>query len=259
VEYDEATFDVREPTAARTTPVTWIQDLVDKVARSSLEADLTHLVSFPTRHSTSDHYADAAAWARSQLEAMNYETRSQSVTVNGGASTSVIADKPGGGDAPAGNSTFSAVYIYVGQFVDHDDITLEKSGQPGMAPPVDPDLKPLPLDDIREQTRKVRTGVLELDSVYNFPARRDPEPNGLKMKIGKVTDLGNRSIPFNNFNNLTLLQQWYLGSIALTKRKKHPHTQKHRTKKLNLGPGARRRRPHRERPQERRSWWWRRW
>jgi hypothetical protein len=97
VEYDEATFDVREPTAARTTPVTWIQDLVDKVARSSLEADLTHLVSFPTRHSTSPHYAEAETWARDQLEAMNYETRTQDITLNGSASRNIIAEKPGSG------------------------------------------------------------------------------------------------------------------------------------------------------------------
>src|SRR5215207_3379330 len=90
-----------------------------------------------------------------------------------------------GTDAAAADSTFSAAYTYFGQFVDHD-ITLEKSGQPGMKPPVEPDLTPLPLQDIRDQTRNVRTGVLELDSVYNHPARRDPEPNGLKMKIGKV-------------------------------------------------------------------------
>jgi hypothetical protein len=98
-----------------------------------------------------------------------------------------MADR--GRDAPAGDSTFSAAFTYFGQFVDHD-ITLEKSAQPGMKPPVEEDLEPLPLDDIRDQTRNVRTGVLELDSVYNFPAPRDPEPNGAKMKIGKVSPSG---------------------------------------------------------------------
>src|SRR5918997_3627523 len=74
---NQIVFDVHEPTAARTTPVAWIQDLVDEVARPSLEADLAHLVSFLTRHSTSTHYAEAATWARDQLEAMNYEARAQ--------------------------------------------------------------------------------------------------------------------------------------------------------------------------------------
>src|ERR687897_2335830 len=77
-----------------------------------------------------------------------------------------------GTDAPAGDSTFSAVYTYFGQFVDHD-ITLEKSGQPGMAPPVGANLQPLSLKEILEQVENVRTGVLELDSVYNLPAERD--------------------------------------------------------------------------------------
>jgi hypothetical protein len=97
LEENQIVFDVREPTAARTTPVAWIQDLVDKVARPSLEADLVHLVSFLTRHSTSTRYAEAATWARNQLEAMSYETREQSITLNGSASRNVIADKPGSG------------------------------------------------------------------------------------------------------------------------------------------------------------------
>jgi Peptidase family M28 len=95
LEENQIVFDVREPTAARTTPVAWIQDLVDKVARPSLEADLAHLVSFITRHSTSTHYTEAATWARNQLEAMDYETRAQTITLNGSASRNVIADKPG--------------------------------------------------------------------------------------------------------------------------------------------------------------------
>src|SRR5918998_6207800 len=49
-----------------------------------------------------------------------------------------------GTDAAAGDSTFSAAFTYFGQFVDHD-ITLEKSAQPGMKPPVEEDLEPLPL------------------------------------------------------------------------------------------------------------------
>jgi Peptidase family M28 len=97
LEENQIVFDVREPTAARATPVAWIQAVVDNVARSSLEVDLTYLVSFPTRHSTSTHYAEAATWARSQLEAMNYETRSQNITLNGSASRNIIADKPGSG------------------------------------------------------------------------------------------------------------------------------------------------------------------
>src|SRR5918993_3166513 len=109
-----------------------------------------------------------------------------------------MADR--GGDAEAGDSTFSAAFTYFGQFVDHD-ITLEKSSQPGMKPPVEPDLEPLPLEEIREQTRNVRTGVLELDSVYNFPAPRDPD-NNIKMKLGEVSPSGGRPPGKDDFNDL---------------------------------------------------------
>jgi len=87
-----------------------------------------------------------------------------------------------------GDTNFSAAYTYFGQFVDHD-ITLEKSSQPGMKPPIEPTLEPLPLDDVRNQTRNVRTGVLELDSVHNLPAPRDPN-NNLKMRLGRVSPSG---------------------------------------------------------------------
>jgi hypothetical protein len=106
-----------------------------------------------------------------------------------------------GTDDPAGDlKKLSAAFTYLGQFIDHD-ITLEKSGQPGMAPPVGEDLEPLPLDDIREQTRNVRTGFLELDSVYNLPARRDPE-NDLKLKVGEVQPVGDRPPGKDDFHDL---------------------------------------------------------
>ncbi len=92
---NEVVFDMRDRTAERAAPVAWIQDLVDKVAHSTVEADLAHLVSFPTRYSTSTHYANAAAWARGQLEAMDYVTRFQDIVVHGSPSRNVIADKEG--------------------------------------------------------------------------------------------------------------------------------------------------------------------
>lgn len=94
---NQVVFDVREPTAARATAVVWVQSLVNNVSCASFEANLTHLVSFPTRHSTSSHYADAVAWARKQLKAMNYKTRVSSITVNGSISKNIIADKWGSG------------------------------------------------------------------------------------------------------------------------------------------------------------------
>lgn len=92
---NQVVFDARAPAAARTARVDWTESLVNKVARSVLEAHLTHLVSFPTRYSTSTHYASAATWASSQLKVLGYTTRSQIVTVNGSRSRNVIADKKG--------------------------------------------------------------------------------------------------------------------------------------------------------------------
>jgi Zn-dependent M28 family amino/carboxypeptidase len=92
-------FDVQTASAARAAraaPIPSIQELVDKISRPAFQADLVRLVSFPTRFSTSAHYASAAAQARNQLTAMGYTTKFQNITVNGGASRNVIADKRGG-------------------------------------------------------------------------------------------------------------------------------------------------------------------
>jgi Zn-dependent M28 family amino/carboxypeptidase len=48
------------------------------------------------RHSTSDHYANVAAWARDQLEDMGYVTHLEDIMVDGGPSWNVIADREGG-------------------------------------------------------------------------------------------------------------------------------------------------------------------
>ena len=99
---DEIIFDVRERGAERTAPVAWIEELVGKVAPSTLEADLAHLVSFRTRYSTSTDYADVAAWARDQLETLGYETWLQDIMVNGSPSFNVVADREGHADGARG-------------------------------------------------------------------------------------------------------------------------------------------------------------
>ena len=80
---NKVVFDVQERAAARAAPIASIQNLVDKISRPTFQADLTRLVSFPTRFSTSVHYASAAAEARNQLTAMGYSTKFQNITVNG--------------------------------------------------------------------------------------------------------------------------------------------------------------------------------
>jgi Peptidase family M28 len=92
---NQVVFEVHAPALARTARVDEIEYLVSKVTRASLEANLTHLAAFPTRYSTSTHYANAATWAQNQLQALHYTTRWQTVMVNGSRSRNVIADKKG--------------------------------------------------------------------------------------------------------------------------------------------------------------------
>jgi hypothetical protein len=92
---NQVVFAVQDEASWRAARVGWIENLVNRVTHSSLEADLRHLVAVPTRHSLSDHYANAATWARDQLEALNLTARLQNITVNGSPSWNVIADKLG--------------------------------------------------------------------------------------------------------------------------------------------------------------------
>lgn len=93
-------FEVRRQPAARAARIDAVQALVDRIERATLEAHLNHLVTFPTRFSTSAHYAAAAAWARGQLQALGYATRLDSLPVGGGTTLNVIAERSGSGPAP---------------------------------------------------------------------------------------------------------------------------------------------------------------
>jgi hypothetical protein len=95
LEENQVVFDVREAAAARVGKIAWIEKLVKKLKRTSLEPSLKKLVSFPTRHSTSNDFKLAATWARDQLKALSYTTSSQNVTVLGSLSRNIIADKKG--------------------------------------------------------------------------------------------------------------------------------------------------------------------
>lgn len=88
-------FETQSITAARAAEVPWVQALVDSVTRMPYEADLTHLVSFPTRHSTTVHYTAAAAWAAGQLESMGYHVTQPTINVGAANSRNVIAERLG--------------------------------------------------------------------------------------------------------------------------------------------------------------------
>jgi len=100
IKENSVVFDVRRSAAARTARIDSIQALVDRIERSPLESNLNHLVSYPTRYSTSSHYADAAAWASGQLQSLSYATRLESLPVGGGTTQNVIAERKGSGPDP---------------------------------------------------------------------------------------------------------------------------------------------------------------
>ena len=74
-----------------------IQAIVTKIDRAQFDSSLSKLASFPTRHSASASFKDAAAWARMQLTDMGYTTRLQMVQINGGTTRNIIAEKKGQG------------------------------------------------------------------------------------------------------------------------------------------------------------------
>ena len=97
LEGNEVIFNVVPPRAARSAPETWIKNLTNQVSQTRISARLAHLVSFKTRYSTSPQFKSAADWATQQLAAMGYTVKHQQVSVNGGQSWNVIAEKSGAG------------------------------------------------------------------------------------------------------------------------------------------------------------------
>jgi len=103
---------------------------------------------------------------------------------------------PGGGADP-GDADIPAAYTYFGQFLDHD-ITLEAGSAP-LANLLSPGLTPLPRDSIPASIRNIRTGTLDLDSLYGQGPTNDPNAivpyAGDKLRPGKVTALNGQVKP----------------------------------------------------------------
>jgi hypothetical protein len=108
-----------------------------------------------------------------------------------------MGEPPPGGAGDPGDADIPAAYTYFGQFLDHD-ITLDAGSAP-LANLMSPGLMPLPRDSIPENIRNVRTGTLDLDSVYGQGPTSDPNPvvpyDGDKLKLGKVTGLNGQVRP----------------------------------------------------------------
>ncbi|MGL5941069.1 MAG: M28 family metallopeptidase [Waterburya sp.] len=93
LEENMVVFREQPKAALRRTPQVAIQDLITQLSRSSVESNLTQLVSWSTRYSTSNFYRLAAEWSKEQLETMGYDTRLEDVTVGSSTSQNVIADR----------------------------------------------------------------------------------------------------------------------------------------------------------------------
>lgn len=98
----QVVFTSHPSRANRAAAVPWVQALVDGVHRPDFEADVRQLVSYPTRHSTSESYREAAMWVSTRLEDMGFEVRAQAIDVDGEPGSNVIADRLGAGTGSRG-------------------------------------------------------------------------------------------------------------------------------------------------------------
>lgn len=86
-------FETRPRSMAPATDVR-SREIAGEVRAEALHADLSKLVSFPTRHSASPHFRDAADWAAQRLESLGYRTRIEPVRLpDGSESANVVASK----------------------------------------------------------------------------------------------------------------------------------------------------------------------
>ncbi|HSK53725.1 MAG TPA: M28 family metallopeptidase [Jiangellales bacterium] len=92
---DTAVVTRHPPVPGRAEPE--IGAVVDSLSPSSYEQDVTHLASLATRHSLSAGFKDAAAYCVGRLEAAGYTVTRESVSVGGGTSENLVADRRGAG------------------------------------------------------------------------------------------------------------------------------------------------------------------
>ena len=79
----------------RKVPNEHIQKLVSLVNRSNLESDVTQLVSWSHRFSTSKLYNQAASWAKDRLDEFGYDVELIEIPVGSDKSWNVVANKSG--------------------------------------------------------------------------------------------------------------------------------------------------------------------
>jgi hypothetical protein len=72
-----------------------VRRIVDSIDPANFGEVLTELASFPTRHSLSGHFRDAAKRTRDRLQLMGYDVRLQDVALPGGTTLNIVADRKG--------------------------------------------------------------------------------------------------------------------------------------------------------------------
>ncbi len=92
---NETVVDVVARGRAARTAMPWVQSLVTAVSSPAIQAVIQHLAGYSTRHSLSSQFAEAAGWARDQLDGLGYNTELGAFSMPGGGSANVVADQEG--------------------------------------------------------------------------------------------------------------------------------------------------------------------
>lgn len=158
------------------------RDARNKLAERSAEVPLAFAAVVPANTQDFDYLFPELQKNPDDLLPEARETRDALIRLG-----QTMRDASGGG--AIGDSDIPAAYTYFGQFVDHD-ITLETVSA-DLPKLLSPDLAPLPLSEIRDTIRNMRTATLDLDSVYGLPAPRI----GAKLQLGEVTALNGNAKP----------------------------------------------------------------
>jgi len=85
-----------------------VNELLQRISPARMTESVQRLVSFGTRESTSIGFKQAADFARSALEVLGYDVRSEEVAVGSKRSLNVIAERAGSGPAPRGTVVVTA-------------------------------------------------------------------------------------------------------------------------------------------------------
>lgn len=88
---------VQSVSPRRTVEDVLVNQLLGELSSIAVQTDLLTLVGFGTRHSLRPGFTAACAFAVGRLTSLGYQTTSPAITVNGGTSQNVVAERMGSG------------------------------------------------------------------------------------------------------------------------------------------------------------------